>query len=110
LTATRRAEPLVREDLDAFRVIDGNELHPVGEERFLELVGDPNLVSAFPGHEPARRDPDVFIGIGCAPDAGRFPVPHLTATHEVGHELESRSVPGIEVGARRRLAIELGDS
>src|SRR6185503_16252591 len=41
--------------------------------------------------------------------AWRYPVAHLTPAHEIGHELEPFAVPGVQIGARRRLAINLGN-
>ena len=61
------------------------------------------------GLQLIAADPDVFVRIRVVPDCRRQPGAHLAAAHEVGHELEPRSVPGEQIRAGRRLAIELGD-
>ena len=101
-------EPFLGIDVHAGAMIDGDELQAIDEQRFLELVGDAQLVAPVARAELVAADADVLVGIGMVP-AISGPVAHLAAAHEVGHELEAVAVPGVEIRTRRGLAIELGD-
>ncbi len=86
-------EAFFRVDVDAGAMIHRHELQAIDEQRLLELVGDPQLVAAVARAQLIAADADVFVGIGMAPLARSGPAAHLTAAHEVGHELEARAVP-----------------
>ena len=90
-------------------MIDSHELKCVHEQHFLELVGNTQFVAAVAWLQLVVTNADVFVRVGLIPHRRRDPVAHLTATHEVGDELESGSIPREEIGTGRRFAIELGD-
>ncbi len=85
----RRSQALVRIDVHSAGMVDCHQLQSIDEQRFLELVGHAQLVLALPSRKLAGTNPDVLVRIRHAAQAGAFPRAHLTASHEVGHELES---------------------
>ena len=104
----RLDHPFVREHLHVRGMGHRQELQPVEVEHLLQLVRHPQLVAAGFRLELVRADPHVLLGMGEAPHAGGEPVPHLAPAQEVADELEALAVPGVEVGAGRRLPVQLG--
>src|SRR5438876_1058028 len=74
-------------------LIDSDELQPIHEHRFFELVCHADFISAVSRPKLVAANAYVFVRVGLIPARGRDPVAHLTTAHEVGHELESRPVP-----------------
>ena len=93
----RRPQSLVRIDVDTGGMRDADQLQPIDEHRLLELVGDTQVVAAVP-HAAADSRPmrTYSSGSGTSLRARARPRAHLSAAHEVGHELESRAVPRVE--------------
>jgi hypothetical protein len=102
-------EALGRVDLDVGGVIDRHERRLVEEHRFLELVGDANLVSPVSRDERPVGNPDVLVRVRRVELPRSRPVTHLATAEKVGDELEAAAVPGEEIWTRRRLAIEFLD-
>ena len=88
---------------------DGVELDVVEEEALLQLVGDPQLEATVLRAQLIRTESHVFLRIRHAPHAGGDEVAHLSGAQEVGHELETRSVPRVQIGTGRGLAVDLLD-
>ena len=51
-------------------MIDGDELQPIDEQRFFELVGDAQLVAAVARPQLIAADAHVLVGIGLVPGPG----------------------------------------
>ncbi len=98
---------LVREHLHVRGMGHRQELQAVEVDHLLQLVRDPQLEAAVLRAELVGANANVLLGIGDVPQPGGEPVPHLAPAQEVAHELEALAVPGVEVGAGRRLPIQL---
>ena len=96
-------------DLDVGRVVDREQPDAVEVEHLFQLVRHAQLVAAVARDELAGRETHVLDGIGHVAHARGLVVAHLARAQEVRHELEARAVPGVEIGTRRRLAVELVD-
>src|SRR6266571_2595824 len=107
--ARRVSHPFVWIDVSVGRVVDGDQLKPIDVEYFFEFIGNANLVATIARLELIVSNANILVGVRMVADAGRFQIAHLTAAHEISHELESLAVPGIKIRTRRRLAVKLSD-
>ena len=98
----------VREHFHIGRVRNREQRQSIDEHRFFELVRHANFIAAVLRPQLALAYADVLDGIRPVADTRGFPIAHFSATHEIGHELETAAVPRVEERAGRRLAIELG--
>src|SRR5262249_54205263 len=88
-------------------VRDYRELQPVYVQRLFQLVCDSELVAAVTGFELIRGHPHVLVRVRVISLSRSLPITHLTATHEVRYELESRSIPRVKIRTGGWLAIQL---
>ncbi len=96
-------------DLRAGCVVDRQQLNPVQEHRFLELVREAELIAPVSGLQLISTDTDVLVRIWLVPHRRREPRTHFAAAKKVGDELEAGAVPGEQIGTRGRLPVQLGD-
>ncbi len=88
---------------------DGDELQAVDEQRLLQLVRHAHFVAAVLFTQLVAADAHELDRVRPVVGAGAFPIPHFTAAHEIGDELEALAVPGVEERARRRFPVQLFD-
>src|SRR5205085_5998397 len=86
-----------------------DQLQAVNEHRLLQLVRHAKLVATVALLQLVAAYAYVLVGVGRVVAARLFEVAHLAAAHEVRDELETRTVPSVEIRARRRLSIQLRD-
>src|SRR5438552_16906932 len=96
----RISHSLVWKDFGDREVVDRDQLKPINVKRLLEFVGHPQFVTPLPLFELVTANANVLDGIRMIAHSRRFPVAHLTAAHESGHELEPFAVPGVEIRTR----------
>ena len=104
-----RHEPFVRVDLDVRGVVHDQERGLVVEQDFLELVHETHLVSPVSRSEGEGFHLHRLLGVGGVVAAGREEITERAPSEKVGDEPDSLSVPGVEDGTRRPLAVQLLD-
>src|ERR1044071_1182512 len=96
LERTRRiGHAFVRIDLCACGMRDRDELQAINVENFFKLVGDAKFKTPVALLQLVTANADVLIRVGRVVVAGRFPVAHLTAAHEIRDELKTLAVPRV---------------
>src|SRR5689334_10361390 len=88
LELTRRiGHPFVRVDFPVGWMGHRNQLKAVYVHHLFELICDAKLVSSVARLELIVAYSNILIRIRMIADAGRLPVPHLSAAHEISYKL-----------------------